>query len=82
MQQAESVMEDALKELADMKSGGASMEDREAKLGNTEARLQTLLFNRAPVARDVPTDRPVRLPLACSCLHKYCKRMKLVDLAL
>lgn len=58
LRQAESVMEDALKELADMKSGGASMEDREAKLGNTEARLQTLLFNRAPVARDVPTDRP------------------------
>ena len=53
-------MEDALQALADMKAGDAPMEDREAKLVDTEAQLQRLLFNRATAAREGIINRPVR----------------------
>ena len=54
-------MEDALRALADMKTAGASMDDREAKLVSTEAQLQSLLFNRAPAptAREETRTTPV-----------------------
>lgn len=52
-------MEDALKALADMKTAGASMDDREAKLISTEAQLQNLLFNRVPATREETGPIPV-----------------------
>ena len=57
-------MEDALKVLAEMKSAGASVEDREAKLVSTEAQLRMLLSNRASATREGTMNRPVRKPLA------------------
>ena len=42
-QEAESVLRDALIALADMKSAGAPIEDREARLVSAEAELQGIL---------------------------------------
>lgn len=67
-QRAGAMMDQALRELAELKSQGVSLEEREAKLAETEAGLQTMISqsNGMSVQKEVAR----LLPLPCIELNR------------